>query len=163
MLVKYIRKLEWHIWVYELCSKIEVTFYLFINICFPFKVIPLTYNALMPMPFPILETLLTCSPSGMTLSSSDDAVFISSIVAKLRPFIGLFGVGNRKKSQEDKSGEHDCWGSIAILFLTAQLWKNLVKVWQFRNEFRRHTFHVQSIRKNYMTRSIDILAWAEMN
>jgi hypothetical protein len=40
------------------------------------------------------------------LSSSSDAVFISSIVANLRPFMGLFSFGNRKQSQGAKSGEY---------------------------------------------------------
>ena len=67
----------------------------------PFKVIPLGYNTLVPAFFPILEALL-----GMSLSSLSDSVFISSIVAKRRPFMGLFNLGNSKKSQGTKSGEY---------------------------------------------------------
>ena len=59
--------------------------YLFINIYIvPFKVIPLRYNTLVPVLLPILEALF-----GIVLSSSSDAVFISSIIANLRPFMGL--------------------------------------------------------------------------
>ena len=65
------------------------------------KVIPLRYNTLVPAFFPILEELLIC-----TFWYVSDSVFISSIVAKRRPFMGLFNLGNRKKSQVAKSGEY---------------------------------------------------------
>ena len=53
----------------------------------------------------------------MSLSSLSDSVFISSIVAKRRPFMGLFNLGNRKKSQGAKSGEYGGCGMIMVLFL----------------------------------------------
>ena len=83
-------------WIFIFLKK-----YLFIpNIYIvPFKVISLKYNTLVPVLFPILEAL-----SGIVLSSSSDAVFISSIVANLCPFMGLFSFGNRKKGA--KSGEY---------------------------------------------------------
>ena len=91
---------------------------------------------------------------GMPLSSLSDSVFISSIVAKRRPFMGLFNLGNRKKSQGAKSGEYDGWGIIAVLFLGKKLRTRMtseqVKIQQFWNELRCHTLQNQNIRKNCM-------------
>ena len=47
-------------------------------------------------------------------SSSFDAVFISSIVAQRRPFMGLFSFGNKKKSQGARSGEYGGCGIISV-------------------------------------------------
>ena len=58
---------------------------------------------------------------SMSLSSLSDSVFISSIVAKRRPFMGLFNLGNRKKSQGAKSSEYGNWGMITVLFLAKNL------------------------------------------
>jgi len=55
--------------------------------------------------FSILEALLICA-FCMALSSFSDAVFISSIVAKRYPFMGLFSFENRKKSQGAKFDEN---------------------------------------------------------
>ena len=57
----------------------------------------------------------------MSLSSLSDSVFISSIEAKRRPFMGFFNLGNRKKSQGAKSGEDGGWGMITVLFLAKKL------------------------------------------
>ena len=53
---------------------------------------------------------------GMSLSSLSDSVFISSIVAKRRPLMDLFNLGNRNKSQGAKSGEYGGWGMITVFF-----------------------------------------------
>ena len=58
---------------------------------------------------------------GIALSSSSDAALISSIVANRRPFIGLFNLGKRKKSQGAKSGEYGGWGMMIVLFLAKKL------------------------------------------
>ena len=58
---------------------------------------------------------------GIALSSSSDAALISSIVANLRPFMGLFNFGKRKKSQGAKSGEYGGWGMMIVLFLAKKL------------------------------------------
>ena len=49
-------------------------------------------------------------------SSSFDAVFIYSIVAKRRPFMGHFSFGNTKKSQGTRSGEYDGCAITSVLF-----------------------------------------------
>jgi len=99
---------------YEVQKKVDFLFfskniYLFITIYFvPFKVIPLRYYTLVPALFPIFEALLICVFwLFIALSSSSDVViFISSIVANFRPFMGLFNFGNKRKSQGAKSGEY---------------------------------------------------------
>ena len=58
---------------------------------------------------------------GIVLSSSSNAVFISSIIANLYCFMGLFSFGNRKKSQGVKSGEYGGWGMITVLLLVTKL------------------------------------------
>ena len=57
----------------------------------------------------------------MSLSSLSDSVFISSIVAKHRPFKGHFNHGNRKKSQGAEPGEYGGWDMIIVLFLSKNL------------------------------------------
>ena len=82
--------------LFSIFSKI---FYLFMNnYLVPFKVIPLRYNTL----------ILACF----------DFSFISSIVAKPFPFIGVFSFGKRKKSAGAKSGGYCIWGMITVLFLS---------------------------------------------
>ena len=49
----------------------------------------------------------TSTTDRSSLSPLSDSVFISAIRAKRRPFMGLFNLGNRKKSQGAKSGEYD--------------------------------------------------------
>ena len=98
--------------VYVGCSKNKVIFfskniYLFINIYIVlFKVIPLRYNTLVPALFPILEARF-----GIVLSSSSNAVFISSVVANLLPFKGLFSFGIMKS----------CRGPI-LVNMVAEAW-----------------------------------------
>ena len=67
--------------------------YLFIHqyLYCPLQSNPLRYNTLIPALFRILEALLM-STFGIVLSYSSDAVFISSIVVYLRPFMGLFSI-----------------------------------------------------------------------
>ena len=94
---------------------------------------------------------------SMSLSSLSDSVFISSIVAKRRPFMSLFNLGNRKKSQRAKSGEYGGWGMITVLFLAKKLrtsndeWASQNSA--FWNELRCHTLQTQNILENCM-------AWA---
>ena len=63
--------------------------------------------------FPILETLLL----GIANSCYFDFSFISSIVAKRFPFIGVFCFGKRKKLAVAKSGEYDSCVMNTVLFL----------------------------------------------
>ena len=58
---------------------------------------------------------------GMSLSFLSHSVFISSIVSKRRPFMGLFNLGNRKKSHGAKFGEYGGWGMITVLFSAKKL------------------------------------------
>ncbi|UYV66892.1 hypothetical protein LAZ67_4003248 [Cordylochernes scorpioides] len=53
--------------------------------------------------------------------SSFNAVFISSSVAKRRPFMGLFSLGNKRKSQGGRSGEYGGCGFISVLFLAKKV------------------------------------------
>ena len=66
-----------------------------------FKVTPFRYNTLVS----ILEALLISTFWYSLISSSDD-VFISSIVANLRPIKCIFSFGYSKKSQAAKYGEY---------------------------------------------------------
>ena len=50
-------------------------------------------------------------------SSSFDAVFISSIVAQRRLFLGLFSFTYKKKSQRARSGEYGGCSIISVLVL----------------------------------------------
>lgn len=58
---------------------------------------------------------------GIAFSSSSDAVFIYLIVTILRPVLGLFSLGNRKKSQGAKPGVYGSWSMIMVLFLPKKL------------------------------------------
>ena len=84
------------------------------------KVIPLKYNTLVPAFFQSSKHFWYAL-FGMSLSSLSDSVFISSIVEKRRPFMDLFNLGNRKKSQRAKSGEYDGLGMMTVLFLAKKL------------------------------------------
>ena len=68
----------------------------------PFKGNPLRYNILTQQFFPILETLLKRAFSFRQRHLFRFS-FISSIVAKRFPFIGVFSFGKRKKSDRGPS------------------------------------------------------------
>ena len=54
---------------------------------------------------------------GIVFSSFSDALLMSTMVVKRRPFKVLFIVGNRKKSHGAMSGEYGGWGIVTVLFL----------------------------------------------
>ena len=87
---------------------------------FPFKVIPLRCNILVPAFFPILKALLICT-FWYVLKLSQRFGFYLLNRGKPRPFMGLFNLGNRKKSQGAKSGEYGDLGLITVLFLAKKL------------------------------------------
>ena len=113
------------------CSMFKKSIYLFINnYPVPLKVTPLRYKTFMPAFFlnPILKTHLKRGfwyRQQLVFRFS----FISSVVAKRFPFIGVFNFGERKKSAGSKSGE--CDGMITVLFL-AKNSRTSIDV-QFRN------------------------------
>ena len=65
---------------------------------------------------------------GIANSSSFDYSFISSIVVKHFPFIGVFSFGKRKKSAGSKSGEYGGFGIIMFLVL-AKTSRTSIIVW----------------------------------
>ena len=71
----------------------------------PFKVIPLRYNTLVPALFPILESHLTCT-FWYVLKLSQRFGFYLLNRGKTPTFMGLFNLGNRKKSLGAKSDEY---------------------------------------------------------
>ena len=54
---------------------------------------------------------------GIAFSSFNDALLMSTMAVKRRPFKVLFIFGNRKKSHEAKSGEYGGWGIVTVFFL----------------------------------------------
>ena len=85
-------------------------------------------------------------------SSCFNFSFISSIVAKRFPFIGVYSFGKSKKSVGVKSREYGRWGMIAVLFLAENSCTS-IDVWAAALSWFWNT-HAKNIRKN-------CLAWAE--
>ena len=54
---------------------------------------------------------------GIAFSSFSDALLMSSMAVKRRPFKVLLIFGNRKKSHGAMSGEYGGWGIVTIFFL----------------------------------------------
>ena len=54
---------------------------------------------------------------GIDFSSFSDALLMSSMAVKRRPFKVLFIFGNRKKSHGAMSDEYGGWGIVPVLFL----------------------------------------------
>ena len=81
----------------------------------------------MPAFCPILETLLK---RAFKYRSCFDFSFISLIVAKLFPFIGVFSFGKWKKSAGAKCDEYSGWDMITVLFL-AKNWFTSIDMWGF--------------------------------
>ena len=54
---------------------------------------------------------------GIAFSSFSDALLMSSMAVKRRPFKVLFIFRNRKKSHGAMSGEYGGWGIVTVLFL----------------------------------------------
>ena len=54
---------------------------------------------------------------GIAFSSFSDALLMSSMAVKRRPFKVLLIFGNRKKSHGAMSGEYVGWGIVTVLFL----------------------------------------------
>jgi hypothetical protein len=50
------------------------------------------------------------------------SAWISSVVSNRRPFSFNFIFGNRKKSQDAKSGEYGVWGMTALLYFARNYW-----------------------------------------
>ena len=85
----------------------------------------------MPAFFPILETLL----------KRFDFSFISSIVAKRFPFIGVFSFEKRKMSAVAKPGEYRGWGMITVLFLNIDVWPSgspFILEWDSMSKISHH-------------------------
>ena len=114
--------------VYEVCSKNKLNFHFFRKIFICLWIYMLSPSKKSPLDIiNLCQHFFQSSKHfwyalfGISLSSLSDSVFISSIVAKRRPFMGLFNLGNRKKSQGAKSGEYGGWGMITLLFLAKKL------------------------------------------
>jgi len=87
---------------------------------------------------------------GIAFSSFSDALLMSSMLVKRRPFKILFIFGNRKKSHGAMSGKYGGWGIVTVLFLAKNSWTSN-EVWA--GAFCCYAFHTQNIRQNFM-------AWA---
>jgi len=91
--------------------------YLFFQInVIAFKVLPVRHNALMPMFFPILETVREVF-IRMAFNTFFDSAFISSIESKRYLRSGLLSLLNSQKSHGAKSGEYGGCGTIWVEFL----------------------------------------------
>ena len=115
--------------IYEDCSKNKVNLHFFRKILIYSRIFMLSPSKYSPSDIiHLCQRFFQSSKHfwysffGMSLSSLNDSVFICSTVAKRRPFMGLFNLGNRKKSQGAKFGEYGGWGMITVFFLAKKLW-----------------------------------------
>ena len=117
-----------HCDMYEVCSENNGNFRFlkkkFIYSCTlmlsPLKQSPLDIMHLCQLFFQTSKPLSN-SIFGIAFSSFSDALLMSSMAVKRRPFKVLF-IFNRKKSHEAMSGEYGGWGIFTVLFLAKNSW-----------------------------------------
>ena len=72
---------------------------------------------------------------GIAFSSFSDALLMSSMLVKRRPFKVLFSFGNRKTLHGAMSGEYGGWGIVTVLFSAKNSTNENRKAHKNRNEY----------------------------
>ena len=89
---------------------------------------------------------------GIAFSSFSDALLMSSMAVKRRPFKVLFIFENRKKSRGTMSGEYGGWGIVTVLFL-AKNSRTSNEVWAGALSWcKSHELSLTSLSRNWLFR-----------